>query len=309
MPAALAPARVLGKPYTVTEFDYCYPNACRAEGAVLTGSYAALQNWSGLFRFDYSNSADSMFRSTTIDIFDVVNDPVRLLSERIGMALFTRGDVTPAEVKYPIGVPAVTAEYIAGYPRQLNELALIAGIGSQPEETLRYPEFPDGKADSVTSATGELKADFRRNTFSAVTPRSEAFVLPEGATGAGKVLEVTSGKGFGVYAAISLDGAPLAESGRLLVLQLTDVLSEGARFASADRKLYPAPRRSRLHCRRRGGNSMRSASPENGSWKFRSRAGMENSHSMRTISPAATPSGDMNLSATRNNGTNRLFTV
>ena len=238
VPAALAPARVLGKPYTVTEFDYCYPNACRAEGAVLTGSYAALQNWSGLFRFDYSNSADSMFRSTTIDIFDVVNDPVRLLSERIGMALFTRGDVTPAEVKYPIGVPAVTAEYIAGYPRQLNELALIAGIGSQPEETLRYPEFPDGKADSVTSATGELKADFRRNTFSAVTPRSEAFVLPEGATGAGKVLEVTSGKGFGVYAAISLDGAPLAESGRLLVLQLTDVLSEGARFASADRKLY-----------------------------------------------------------------------
>ena len=146
--------------------------------------------------------------------------------------------MTPAEIKYPIGVPAETAEYIAGYPRQLNELALVAGIGSQPEETLRYPEFPDGKADSVTSATGELKADFRRNTFSAVTPRSEAFVLPEGATGAGKVLEVTSGKGFGVYAAISLDGAPLAESGRLLVLQLTDVLSEGARFASADRKLY-----------------------------------------------------------------------
>ena len=238
VPAALAPARVLGKPYTVTEFDYCYPNACRAEGTVLTGSYAALQNWSGLFRFDYSNNADSMFRSTTIDIFDVVNDPVRLLSERIGMALFTRGDVTPAGVKYVIGVPAETSEYIAGYPRQLNELALVAGIGSQPEETLRYPELPDGKADAVTSATGELKADFRRNTFSAVTPRSEAFVLPEGAKGTGRILEAVASRGFGVFATISLDGAPLNESNRLLILQLTDVLSEGARFASADRKLY-----------------------------------------------------------------------
>ena len=237
-PAALAPARVLGKPYTITEFDYCYPNGCRAEGAVLTGAYAGLQNWSGLYRFDYSNNADSMFRSTTIDIFDVVNDPIRLLSERIGMALFLRGDVRAAEVEYPITVPMETAEYEFGYPRRLNELALKSGIGSEVGEVLRYPEVPEKEPEKIVSSTGELQADFRRNVFTAVTPRTEAFVLPEGERGTGKVMEVVSGKGFAVFGAISLDGAPLTETKRLVVLHLTDALAEGARFASADRKLY-----------------------------------------------------------------------
>lgn len=35
----------------VTEFDYAGPNMHRAEGGVLTGGYAALQDWDGLFQY------------------------------------------------------------------------------------------------------------------------------------------------------------------------------------------------------------------------------------------------------------------
>ncbi len=131
VPSALAPTRVFGKPFTVTEFDFCYPNRYRAEGAPIFGAYAALQDWDGLYRFAYSHSGPKMFGEGGIEIFDVVNDPVRVLSERIGIAFFLRGDVKRAEAVFPIAVPAEAhRNYLQRFPRPASELMFFGRIGS-----------------------------------------------------------------------------------------------------------------------------------------------------------------------------------
>ena len=61
----------------------------RAEGAVLTGAYAALQDWDALFQFAYSHSREKVIRSDiTESHFDSATDVVKSLSQRIGLRLF-----------------------------------------------------------------------------------------------------------------------------------------------------------------------------------------------------------------------------
>ena len=63
VPKGIAPTRIFGKPFTVTEFDFCYPNSYRAEGAPIFGAYAAMQDWDAIYRFAYSHSAVNMLET------------------------------------------------------------------------------------------------------------------------------------------------------------------------------------------------------------------------------------------------------
>ena len=44
-PREIAPSRIFGKPFTVTEYNYCFPNALRAEGSPIFGAMAAYHDW------------------------------------------------------------------------------------------------------------------------------------------------------------------------------------------------------------------------------------------------------------------------
>ena len=90
--------RFFDRPFTITEFNFCGPSPVRSCGGIATGAAAALQDWSGLWRFawthsDYFGIVHPELES--VGSFDVVNDPIQRIGERAGIALFLRGDVAP----------------------------------------------------------------------------------------------------------------------------------------------------------------------------------------------------------------------
>ena len=89
------PSRVFGRPYVLTEVNYCYPNRFRSEYAPMFGGYAALQDWDGIYRFAWSHARETL-NNQMIGGFDIAKDPAAQLADRLVHALFLRGDLSPA---------------------------------------------------------------------------------------------------------------------------------------------------------------------------------------------------------------------
>jgi exosome complex RNA-binding protein Csl4 len=91
--------------------------------------------------------------------------------------------------------------------------------------------------DQLVSSTGELTADFKNRTFKAVTPKSEAFTVQQGKSVSGDFMSVTAQKSYCTAAAIAVDGLPLAKSGRVLLLHITDVRQENTHYLSGENRV------------------------------------------------------------------------
>jgi hypothetical protein len=126
--------RVLGKPFTISEFNYVVPNAHRAEGGLLMGAAAAIQDWDGLYRFSYSHQQERTFEPMGLSFFDLASDAINQSADRLAVALFLRGDLPPAEPLVAMGVPGdlLTAD-LESMPRvdgPLTNLAYTAKVGT-----------------------------------------------------------------------------------------------------------------------------------------------------------------------------------
>ncbi|AHF89544.1 glycosyl hydrolase family 5 [Opitutaceae bacterium TAV5] len=148
LPRELMPARIFGKPYIVTEYNYCFPSPARSEGGVLMPAWSALQDWDAIYLFDYSSrSRDNaaMFIPATTHkpgtgyVFSVVTDPIGMLSDRAAAFLFLHGNIRPAPdaLAYlvtrdaafdgPKGAPSK-------FPEKFSWLGLQTRIGSLPSD-------------------------------------------------------------------------------------------------------------------------------------------------------------------------------
>jgi hypothetical protein len=93
---SLAARRVLGKAFTVSEYNHPFPNRYAAEGFPMLASMAALQAWDGVLPFTYSHNEEFEPEKLT-SYFDIKADPTRLAHMPACVALFVRGDLKPGE--------------------------------------------------------------------------------------------------------------------------------------------------------------------------------------------------------------------
>ncbi len=88
------------------------------------------------------------------------------------------------------------------------------------------------------SVGGQLELDSARESFRASAPGIEVLILPEKNRGSSGVMEIANRIGRGVFSLQSVDGKPLAESGRMLFLHLTDSQASQLKFDNPLMKQY-----------------------------------------------------------------------
>lgn len=270
MPCFMSPTRIFGKPFTVTEYNFCAPNQYRAEGGAMMGAYSALQDWDGLFRFAWAHSGKNASEIQAISGFDIATDPISLLTERQIVLLFARGDVSPATKRYVYGVTMQEATkngtgdmWSRGlFPRDFTKYGLVNQIGSQPVtdsqgiigtfdavvsesaipaqslagNTLVKPNaLPNisNDAGEIISDTHELTLHNKRGYVKVVTRHSECIVSPASIDLAGNCLSVSQSDTFSSISASSMDDNPLVDSKRVLFFHLTNVLNTDMQFRNA----------------------------------------------------------------------------
>ena len=245
---------------SITEWNYCYPNPHNFEGPFLAAAYSALQNYNGLWQFTFSHAAKTE-EPKTLGAFDYHSNPVMKLAARAGALFFLRGDVKPSGIsvavtekgrqlfraRLPLAVrtgqfnpeAAAAANTLAATeeePPPANAPAILRAKNEQQlvESLEKAGIMPKGcinfESGAVASSTGELFLNPKEQLFRVRTPRSEALILKGKASGKSDVLAVANGNADAAFFAGSLDGKPLKQSGRLQILHLTDLKSEGAVF-------------------------------------------------------------------------------
>ena len=265
VPRDIMPCRIFGKPFIISEFNYCSPNVYRAEGGPLIGAYAALQNWDALYRFCWNSNKKFFDKPIGLTRFDAVDDPLAQLSDRIAVAMFRRGDVRTAEAKFGYVVKQNAIDEMENVtPVSFRNLGLIAQIGSIPpnvkpnlsvkrleREQASNPDMLDNPAvaeewrkiiqngKSAISSTGEIRLDASRKQFTVTTALTESITLESGTLAAG-ILRVSNADSFQTVAAISLDGNPLGKSSSILILHLSDIANSGYTYRNGLRTTVTA---------------------------------------------------------------------
>ena len=106
----LAATRVAGVPFTVTEYQHPAPNDWAAECVPEIATFAAMQDWDGVFLFAYSH--DSHYDKGRIaSFFDIEGNPTKMPLMPMGARLFLGGAVptAPASFTYTITPAAALA--------------------------------------------------------------------------------------------------------------------------------------------------------------------------------------------------------
>ena len=236
--------RIAGQPMCITEWNFSGPGRYRGVGGIMTGAFAALQDWSGLWRFAYSHSEEDLRsdREGTPGYFNVATDALGLMSDRASICLFLRGDLAMAEPAYAFETDAAAldrkdAKAFFNRPGEWRDAAWQARVAM----TVPGAAIPRGMMRMPMSRTHEAKetpfdvkpnpafsCDKTTGTFTLNTPLTSGGFTGEGRLDCGRVAFEVKGAPATVWASgVDAGVKDIATARRLLVFHLTDIQADG----------------------------------------------------------------------------------
>ena len=244
-PEGYAFSRIWGKPFCVTEWDFVGPDPHRSMGGLLFGSVAAVQGWTGIWRFAYEHGrtcfADNVGQP---ELYNLARDPLKLVSDRVTLLLYLRGDLREATefVALDFGEKALDPTLTRTYPSAPAWLRSGVALAYRVGDSVRGQFVPPGAVTLDAAAAADLKEppfevrkpaglaiDRVRGTFAVDTPRTQGVYTPGAdAFELGKTRIRTDGAATVFVTA--LDGRDIASASRLLVAHLTDALGKGGTY-------------------------------------------------------------------------------
>ena len=234
--------RVWGRPLVVSERGMGGPNFHRAMGGLLTGTYAAIQDWTALFTFAYAHSRGKLFEGTENPPgrFDLAIDPLMQATDRLPILLFLRGDqATPRDAfAHAISKEAMdpaTFKWLAIFPgwtdRGLEWRARLGvafdELGRLPEGVARVEAWPASEPQEGGIPSCGVSADEEKGNLVVTGPRTCGGFVGDGESFEAGPLAATVRGHRALVAVASLTDAPLAESPRILLWHLTDLHGRG----------------------------------------------------------------------------------
>lgn len=250
VPGRLGASREFGKPYMLSEIQFCNLNRYRSEAGTLFAAIVSLQDYDAYYRFSYADS----FEISEPRFFAIDNEPVSQLTEKMLHFLFGRGDIAPAIPAVAMTwndvwlqkQPNLTNEFssefyplvLYGRIGNLREGRVMPGVTALPIGENWETALPSGFAEAlkkirdggvIKSSTGEVESDPSANRIKIVAPRSEAFSLPKGEM-KGRILSVSGVDTFSTISLHSLDGLPLEQSKKMLFFHITNTAATGMKF-------------------------------------------------------------------------------
>jgi hypothetical protein len=91
----LAAERLGNKPFTLSEYNHPAPLDSQAECVPIIASFAAVQDWDGVWLYTYSHGSDEWEREYMYSYFDVDTNPAKWGFIRAGSAIFRHGGIQP----------------------------------------------------------------------------------------------------------------------------------------------------------------------------------------------------------------------
>jgi len=255
---AMAAARPFGKPFTVSEFNQNWPSTRGHELLPPMSAFAAFQDWDGLMHFAYSHGRG--WDANVPNGFNLNGDWSKWISFGQSAWLFRSEAISigPSLFKIPVSYDdrlrytrenrnrnfAPFLEDVFGIR---TENAFLYRFAIEPNPEAGTPEgLMQRPASPYTAETGELQFDAGSKVFQIRAPQA-AGVLGEweGKQTAGPMDVEVETRGFRTVLLTSLDGLPIAESGRMLLTNPGHTLrSRNAAQPSAPQRIvnYPGTR-------------------------------------------------------------------
>jgi hypothetical protein len=231
--ARLGVYRVAGKPFTVTEYDHPAPSQYAAEMFPMIASFAALQDWDGLFQFDWGGTdADSR---RIAGYFSLQQHPAKLAFLPAAALMFRRGDVEAARATARLAIPVAQVEKLTADDVSMSDAWKQAGVA--------VGDMFNHRLDLRFTQNGKLKAKVANAAPSPVAWNSESMLYTVDAPAAKAVVGRCTGRttrldgvefdvktnprNFAVLTLSAMDGRPITESRRLLLAAAGDVENTG----------------------------------------------------------------------------------
>jgi len=230
----LAWTRVFGKPFTVSEYDHPAPSDYAAELFPMLASFAAFQDWDGIYQFCYRSRGIVEEEHRLTGYFELWSHPGKLVFVPIAALMYRMGAVAPGRDAIVVTVPTGdAARQVALHPPYGLDFdlprtgALRRRVGLELSAEAGAAEPPELETSGATHAsdTGEIVWDASDEGAAVYTVNAAAVRVAVGyITGRtitlGDVsIEVTkAANGWAAVAVGALDGKPIGESTRVLVV-------------------------------------------------------------------------------------------
>lgn len=226
----LAAERLHGKPFTVSEYNHPAPLDSQAETVPMLASFAAAQDWDGLWLYTYSHSGDAWDREHLNSYFDIDSNPAKWGFMQAGSILFRDGAFGRLGTRacVPIGAsPGKPLLRLAVQHQQYdrNLFAVLADTYNMGQSNLLVTQL----AATLEQQTNIYPLYTRGPSLTWVAENGRGFYGGEGPgalvlAGHRELINTLTGAqaelsapDFAVITLVALDGRDLEQSGQLLV--------------------------------------------------------------------------------------------